>query len=358
MKHRIIVIDDYNIKNTGLKADGASTKTENVFRYLEKKYKNNSCDVKRIFLKSWKKRPISNLLSLLFGIKKYDIVIILPNDARLNLYSKVFHHKLKTNHFLYMVVGGWLSDFLPQKRKALAFCERIDGIYPETREMVDNLNNMGLSNAFYSPVFSLQSQPTKEDKYVFNPQKVDVCTFSRIDEEKGIFDAIEAVKKANSILEKNIFKLNIYGKINNPTKEKIDYYLNKFKNNADCCNYYGPVDSEKLISTLNSNFLLLFPTFFWGEGFPATLLEGYCACLPVLASDWKYNKELVEIGKTGFLFKTRDVDELANLLICCLNNSEKIVNMRQNCLNYAKKFNPDYCMKNVCDKIDNILRNH
>lgn len=346
MNQRIILLDDYNSKcDTQLKTDGASTKTENVFQYLSQKYSN--FEVKRVYLPSWKKHPISNFFKFISSIKKGDVVFLLPNEARLGLYQKLFSLKKEIAIF-YMVVGGWLPDCLENKRKALSFCDKMTGIFPETKQMVDRLEKLGLKNAYYSPVFSLQTNPIKKDNYVFDETKpINVCTFSRVDREKGIAIAIEAVNIANSVLKKKAFFLNVYGRIMN--KEEETFFNEFFSKNKDMCKYYGPIKSNDVVDTLNQNFALIFPTYFWGEGFPGTLLEAYRSSIPVIASDWKYNNELVDDGVSGYLFESKNVQKLANILVECYNNPKHILNMRNKCLEIGKMFTSEYCMKNVDD---------
>lgn len=54
---------------------------------------------------------------------------------------------------------------------------------------------------------------------------------------------------------------------------------------------------------------LLFPTYYEGEGFAGTIIDAFAAGLPVIASDWKYNSEIIKQGITGVITKTHSISE-------------------------------------------------
>lgn len=351
---KIALIDDSNNKNKII-SDGASTKTENVFQHLSSRYK-----VKRFIFSSWKTGFFCNFFKLLHILYKYDIVVILPNDARLKIFCLVLKHfviKSKKPKIIYMVVGGWLPDFLPLNKKTSDICKDFLGIFPETKGMTEKILKLGFENVYYSPVFTLQCQIKSHDDFVLDENApIPVCTFSRISIEKGIIVAIEAVKKANEIIGKKAYKINLYGRIMEKNYEK--FFLDYFDKNKDLCSYEGVVESDDLVDTLNSNFLLLFPTYYYGEGFPGTLVESYYAWLPVIATIWKYNEELVSDGMTGYLVEPKSIDDLANRLVFCFNHRFEVLKMRENCHKAAENLTPDYSMEKVCALIDKELANH
>ena len=99
------------------------------------------------------------------------------------------------------------------------------------------------------------------------------------------------------------------------------------------------------VPVLQRYFLLLFPTFYVGEGFPWTLIDAFSAGVPVLASDWRYNTELVDDNINGFIVKANDVQALASKLIEIAKAPEKVIKMKKSCLETAWKFHPDRVME-------------
>ena len=62
--------------------------------------------------------------------------------------------------------------------------------------------------------------------------------------------------------------------------------------------------------------------------------------VPVIASDWRYNGELVQEGQTGLLFPAKDVDALTQILKTAHADTERWNAMRLICLEEARKYQP------------------
>ena len=48
---------------------------------------------------------------------------------------------------------------------------------------------------------------------------------------------------------------------------------------------------------------MIFPTYYVGEGFPGTIIDAFSSGIPDIATDWRYNSEIVQNGKTGYIYK-------------------------------------------------------
>ena len=98
-------------------------------------------------------------------------------------------------------------------------------------------------------------------------------------------------------------------------------------------------------------FALLFPTYYKGECFPGTIIDAFAAGLPVFASDWHDNSNIVTDGRTGLLFPAHSVESLSKILIFSYNNQCKINGMRRNCLAESKKYFPEVVVNVLVSKI-------
>ena len=140
--------------------------------------------------------------------------------------------------------------------------------------------------------------------------------------EKGIEDAVNAVVSVNTDLGVQAFSLDIYGQVDGAQLEWFESLQTKF---PSYIRYDGLVPFDKSVDVLKDYFALLFPTYYEVEGFAGTLIDAYSAGVPVIASDWKYNAELVN-ENVGFVYPTEDqrafVDNLkamavdSTLLLC------------------------------------------
>ena len=69
------------------------------------------------------------------------------------------------------------------------------------------------------------------------------------------------------------------------------------------------------------------------------------AGLPVIASDWRFNKEIVKIGETGYIFEAKNIEALSQCIEEVIADSFKIYNLKNRCLKYSEDFKPENVMK-------------
>lgn len=78
--------------------------------------------------------------------------------------------------------------------------------------------------------------------------------------------------------------------------------------------------SKKSYEKIALHDILLFPTFYIGEGFPGAIIDAFISGVPVLATDWKYNSEIIIDGRNGSLFPPRDIHTLYNKIMFYYDN--------------------------------------
>ena len=98
-------------------------------------------------------------------------------------------------------------------------------------------------------------------------------------------------------------------------------------------------------------FALLFPTRYEGEGFAGTLIDAYAAGVPVVASDWKYNGEIVETGKTGVLIKEYTKEILVDVLYDIAQEPKKWNELKSVVLEESKKYHSDVAIKKIVENL-------
>ena len=76
--------------------------------------------------------------------------------------------------------------------------------------------------------------------------------------------------------------------------------------------FTGFVDDKKMVELIKSSWVLVLPSS--AEGFGIAVIEAWASRTAVVVSDIPALRELVETGKTGLLFKLRDVDGLRRTL--------------------------------------------
>ena len=116
--------------------------------------------------------------------------------------------------------------------------------------------------------------------------------------------------------------------------------------------YKGMVPFNQSTEVLKNYDALLFPTYYEGEGFAGTIIDAFAAGLPVIASDWKYNSEIIKQGITGVITKTHSISELKNAILSINSDVEKWNFMRKNCISEAKMYLPANAMKKLIDIVN------
>lgn len=325
--------------------DGQTVKTRNLYNKLVEIYGQDEVEIVDTY--NYKKNPLKLLKNCANAIKNSENVIILPAKNGVKVFVPLFvklNKKYKRN-IIYAVVGGWLPDVLNENKKLLKSSSDLNCILVETEGMKKRLNDLGLNNVDILLNFKNISVLQESELPELSNEVFKVCTFSRVIKEKGIENAINAVKLANEKLGKDVFKLDIYGPIGNEYKEEFENVLNNC--NKNWVEYKGVIPSSESVGVLKEYNLLLFPTYYFGEGLAGTVIDAYSAGVPVVASDWKYNSEVVKNGITGNIFETKNDKEFAEILEKYYLGEMDIQAIRKNCLEEAKKYTPDVAILGI-----------
>lgn len=264
-------------------------------------------------------------------------IVILPAHKGLRILLPLFVliKSLFNKNLLYVVIGGWLPEVIAKNRFYYILCRNIDGIYVETNDMKKKLNTLGLKNVEILPNFKRVKVLDNVSQLSKINNKLNLVFLSRVIPEKGVEEAINVVTRINNCYKDKI-SLDIYGPISEDYKKTLLSYIDT--NNSYNIDYKGLLQPEEIQSILINYDALIFPTFYSGEGFPGIVLDAYMAGLPVIASDWKYNKEVIIDKKTGFLFKTHSLDQLEQILLNLVNNPLILEKMKKNCVKEALKY--------------------
>ncbi len=330
--------------------DGQTVKTKNIYNELVKQYGEEN--ISKIDTFNWKKHPIYFARKCRKELKNTENLIILPahNGVKVfvpffNFWNKFYHKKI-----FYAVVGGWLPEFLEHNKWLLKKTKQLTKIFVETNKMKQKLYMLGVQNVEIMLNFK-NIQPIKESEIKdVNYTQLNVCTFSRVIEEKGIENAINVVNKINMKHKKVIYKLDIYGPIGNEYKEKFENIM-KRQNQFSIC-YKGIVRSEESVETIKQYDLLLFPTYYEGEGLAGTIIDAFSAGVPVVASNWRYNEDIIRNNENGFIFETKNDEEFEKILEDIYSKRYNILDMKKICLKEAEKYMPSKAIQSLTKYIE------
>ena len=329
--------------------DGQTIKVRNLYNELEKEVGENN--ILKVDTYNYKKHPIKLIMKCIKAMNA-DNVIFLPAQNGIKVFIPLlcFLNKFYRKNLLYDVVGGWLPDLLEKNKFLLRKAKKITKIFVETNGMKTKLNSLGLENVQVMLNFK-ELSPIKEDEITkIDYTEINVCTFSRVIKEKGIENAINVVKKINEKYGKNIYHLDIYGQIGKDYKEDFEKIIDSINNENIC--YKGEIESSKSVETIKKYDLLLFPTYYEGEGLAGTIIDAFFAGVPIIASDWKYNKEIINNEVTGLIFKAKDDNDFEEMLDDIYLQKYDINQMKIECLKESEKYLPQIAIKPVMEYID------
>ena len=119
---------------------------------------------------------------------------------------------------------------------------------------------------------------------------------SQLRMEKGLGEALEACRA----LPKNCH-LRVFG----PPMPNTDFSLFAGHPRAS---YGGVLKPADVPGALCEHDLLLFPSYYTGEGYPGVILEAFQCGVPVVATRWKGIPELVQHEENGLLIEPRSAE--------------------------------------------------
>ncbi len=328
--------------------DGQTIKTKILYDELKKATDWKIKKVDTFYNTKNKLKLLWQTFKCLFSTK-HIIVLLSGNGMKtyfpiLYFFSKIFRTKVYHD-----VIGGDLQIMINKYLKFKKYLNSFKVNWVETQNLKKRLSNLGITTVEVLPNFKNlpivdEGEIKKEYDTTFK-----FCTFSRVMKEKGIEDAINVVEKINIESNREVCSLDIYGVIDKGYEKRFDDIM---KNASASINYKGAVPFNKSVDTIKGYYALLFPSYWSGEGFAGTIVDAFSAGLPVIASDWNCNKEIVVNKKTGILYPNDEQATLYDSVKWMIDNSEQVFEMKKNCVKEAKKYLPAQHIEKIIAKME------
>ena len=301
--------------------------------------------IQRIDTRGWKRHPLSLIRKIGKALGESEEIVILPAHRGVRVIPRLLIalRGRRTCRLRYVVIGGWLHEDLNKHPRLKETLKRFDGIYVETESMKRELERDGFQNIIVLPNFKNIQVLSPSELVYTDREPFRLCTFSRVLREKGVGDAVEAVEKANHALGRIAFELDIYGQVDS-SPEQSAWFEGLRKTFPPYVRYMGAVDGARSTTVIRDYFALLFPTYYLGEGYPGTLLDAFSAGVPAIASDWRYNAEIIGEDK-GLVFPAHDAEALSQVLVRVAKDPELLNRKKPACLAYANRLKPEELIK-------------
>ncbi len=263
-----------------------------------------------------KQRPWIFPLALFTLLLHPSATLILSTTAS-NIYvlMKILLLFNPNRRIIHWIIGGEFDQFVEKGMFDVAILNKLSWNLAQSERMVENLRNCGLNNVMYVRNFkNISYFPKPMDvKERCSPKKVKFVYLSRIMKSKGVDFLLDVVGKLNESGFVEKYSLDLYGKMDPSYESEFLETICKLSN----VKYYGLLDlrSKTGYDKLANYHMMIFPTHHPSEGISGVFIDSFIASVPILASDWNHNKEVVKDGVNGLLFSTLDKDSLYHRMV-------------------------------------------
>lgn len=283
---------------------------------------------------------IKLILLILFNPKAKFIIATNGKSA-----DKLIKIILTYNHnanIVYWVVGGNIVNRFKSGKYKIKKYKKISNLMVQGKRLKEGLEQLNFNNVTVTSNFKILPKVNLNEKS--KKDHINFIFLSRIIPEKGCDLIFEAVKSLNNKGFEDKFNVDFYGPISDDYCESFQSQVFKLKN----VNYKGFLDLKDIgnYNILQDYDMMLFPTYWYGEGCPGAVIDAYIAGLPILASDWNLNGDYIEDGITGFLIEPKNSKALENIMEEILLEKKDLKSLSRN----AKLKSYEFDIDNVLSK--------
>lgn len=328
---KILVLGNFGYKTRQL--DGQTVKTRNVFSLFNEKLPGQVTYFDTASLK-YNKYQFFRMVWMAILKKK---IVYLPAHNNLKYLFPLLYIMSRTfnTDIYYFVIGGWLPEFIKEKRIHRKWLKRLPAIFCETRKLIAKLESWyGFGNVYLIPNFRLHSF---EPEIKLHYGTLRLVFMSRIMQAKGVDAILYFADYVNDHKCNEKFIIDFYG----PTNEYEGEDFERDISNYSFISYKGIIQPKDIHKTLSLYDCMLFPTRYTGEGFPGAIMDAYIAGIPVIASNKSCNSEFVEHGETGFIFDLDKEFEFHNYIFKIEQDRNLLAKLKHNAAQKGKEYSSE-----------------
>ena len=281
---------------------GVTTKNRNLLLYLTEYIVIEKIDFNLIKRKNVKETV--RLISSILNKKNQFIIGVAGRKTRKNLCRVLYIINRKAmKRSLIFLMGGAVVEDIRADTQYQKYIKHFKCIYAETKGMVRQLEEIGITNVEYYP-----NCRARGEKKEYEVNKSFSCVFfSLISKEKGVDIILNVAEEIPSI------KFYLYGEVSEEYTDEFYRHLKRCENVTYKGVFRG--NSEEVYNELRKYSVLLLPTRWKAEGVPGILIEAKIAGVPAIVSNQNFNAEIVKNGQNGIVIENCNEDELKKAII-------------------------------------------
>jgi glycosyltransferase involved in cell wall biosynthesis len=238
------------------------------------------------------------LLLILEKIGQIEYLFISASSVSSYKFIKLLSERTKRKT-TYFVIGGALPEIINENNFKPAVYNSLKSTLVEGAFLQQKLGELGVISKVL-PNFKYRNYNKPKNSVLSEILKL--VFVSRITESKGVLTILEALDG----LAKESVSCTFFGPCDTKMKEAIS--KNAFAHYDGYLNFYS--NPEESYSKLAEFDAMVFPTKWYGEGFPGVFLDAFMVGLPIICSDWNMNSEVIQDGYNGFVLKENNTEYL------------------------------------------------
>lgn len=329
--------------------NGEQVKNQLLAGWLEKRHRLVQVDTD-----GWKRRPwviLQVLLKVLSG--SYDTILVSASSASVHtLLRSIRPFRGARTRILYLVIGGYLPTGIRFGRYRASSYAGLKGLIVEGDAMRRQLQGLGIGVPLHvipnvKPIGRVYGDSTRyagqgPTRFLF---------LGRMSETKGTLAVMRAL--GHHILRNRVSEMQVdfYGTLE---ADHTADFLQALTMHA-CCTYKGYLDVTNdpggAYGIISGYHAMLFPTHWMGEGFPGVILDAYVCGVPVIATDWNMNRDVVQDGITGRLIPSGDPAALAAAMSSVMDAREEWAGMSRRCHESVRDFDVDKVLPRLLEPL-------
>lgn len=278
---------------------------------------------------------ISILYQVVINVKKVQY-ISLHGTANDYLYIAPFTlilSKIYAKHFSLRKFAGNFIELYEQysymKKMLIRFILKYSDVnFFETKYLVEYFQRFNQHTYWFPNVRSAQSFSTSQQfkkKFVY---------VGAVKAEKGI----TMLSEVSKLLPED-YTIDIYGTLDvHYSKEYFNDYPIKYK---------GAIYSKDVTRVISNYDVLILPTYWEGEGYPGIIIEAMSVGMPIIATNLKGIKEMVN-DTFAILISQKNLQELEKAILYF--TSDNYMEMSKNALVHFKNFDSNIQTKQYLEK--------
>jgi glycosyltransferase involved in cell wall biosynthesis len=315
-------------------------KTENRFRFalptvseVEAVFKKEKIDILHILL------PTPLAFISIRAARKLGIKVVIHSHAQPENTTESIPAYLG-KHIVKFFLSSYFSWLYKQADYLIYPTQFAQDIFSKHNNIIQNTV---ISNGVDTSIFIKTETDSLFTKYNLPRNTKNILFVGRLHPEKNIETLIKSIP---SVLEKNA---NIHLYIVGPgfQKDELRKLTTKLKLDKNIT-FFGKVTNEELLMAYNSCDVFILPSIAELEGM--VVLEAMSCGKPIIIANSKSSASRFFVNENGFLFETKDYQDLANKISAILDDD----NLRENMGRKSLDLSRGYDIQRSIDKLENV----